>query len=125
VTSPTPDPTRRVTITVPAWVAALRDPGIHVVLVIAGLLVAGFGVLAWGWHGVARTPYVPFQLSWLVSASLGGLGLIGFSLGAWSIHLGRRQDAAGRAAAEDVVRDVAELAESLRRSGRLKQARRR
>lgn len=104
---------------------ALRDPGIQVVLVLVALFVAGFAMLAWGWHGVAGTPYVPFQLPWLLSASIGGLGVIGFALGAWSIHLARRQDAAHRAVTEDVVRDVAELAESLRSSGRLNESRRR
>jgi len=118
-----PDPTRRVTITVPAWVAALADPGIQVVGVLALLALAAFGLLVWGWSGVARTPYVPFQLPWLLSASVAGIGLLGFSLGAWSIHLGRRQDAAHRALTEDVVRDAAELADRVARAGTLKRSR--
>ena len=120
MTSPAaPDPSRRVTISVPAWVAALADPGIQVVGVLVLLAVTAFGLLAWGWSGVARTPYVPFQLPWLISASVAGLGLLGFSLGAWSIHLGRRQDAAHRAFTEDVVRDAAELADRVARAGTL------
>ena len=115
-----PDPSRRVTITVPAWVAALADPGIQVVGVLVLLALAAFGMLAWGWRGIAATPYVPFQLPWLVSASVAGLGLLGFSLGAWSIHLGRRQDAAHRALTENVVRDAAELADRVARTGTLK-----
>ncbi|HET7530427.1 MAG TPA: hypothetical protein VFJ98_05660 [Mycobacteriales bacterium] len=107
----TPDPSRRVTITVPAWVAALRDPGVQVVVVLAGLAVVGFAMLALGWRGVARTAYVPFQLPWLVSSSLAGLAVLGFALGAWNIHLGRRQDAAHRAVTEQLVRDAAELAD--------------
>jgi hypothetical protein len=113
------DPSRRVTISVPAWFAALADPGIQVVGVLGLLALASFGLLAWGWRGVARTPYVPFQLPWLISASVAGLGLLGFSLGAWSIHLGRRQDAAHRALTEDVVRDAAELADRVARAGTL------
>jgi len=120
VTGPVaPDPSRRVTITVPAWVAALADPGIQVVAVLAVLALAAFGMFAWGWHGVARTIYVPFQLPWMISASVAGLGLLGFSLGAWSIHLGRRQDAAHRALTEHVVRDAAELADKVARAGTL------
>jgi hypothetical protein len=115
-----PDPHRRVTITVPAWFAALRDPGVQVIGVLVGLAVAAFAVLAWGWRGVARTPYVPFQVPWLVSASVAGIGLLGFTLGAWSIHLGRRQDAAHRAVTEQLVRDAAELADRAARSGALK-----
>ncbi|HET6818261.1 MAG TPA: hypothetical protein VFH66_13630 [Mycobacteriales bacterium] len=117
---PSPDPTRRVTVTVPAWFAALRDPGVQVIGVIVALALAAFGLLAWGWRGVARTPYVPFQLPWLISASVVGIGLLGFALGAWSIHLGRRQDAAHRAVVEQLVRDAAELSDHAARSGGLK-----
>jgi hypothetical protein len=118
VTTPeAPDPYRRVTITVPAWFAALRDPGVQVIGVLFVLAFAAFGLLAWGWRGVARTPYVPFQLPWLISASVAGLALLGFALGAWSIHLGRRQDAAHRLLTERLVRDAAELADHAARSG--------
>jgi len=79
--------------------------------VLVVLALVAFGLLAWGWRGVARTPYVPFQLPWLLSASVVGIGLLGFALGAWSIHLGRRQDAAHRFATEQLVRDAVELAD--------------
>jgi hypothetical protein len=91
-----------------------RDPGLQALVVLAALAAAGFTMLALGWRGGARTPYVPLQLPWLVSGGLAGLGLLGLALGAWSIHLGRRQDALHRAAAEDLVRAAAELAEDLR-----------
>jgi hypothetical protein len=109
-----------VTITVPAWFAALRDPGVQVVIVLAVLAIAAFGLLAWGWRGVARTPYVPFQMPWLLSAGVAGLSLLGFALGAWSIHLGRRQDAMHRAVTERLVRDAVELADRAAHTGALK-----
>jgi len=112
-----PDPSRRVTVSVPAWVASLSDPGVQVLGVLALLGLAAFGMFAWGWHGVAGTIFVPFQLPWMISASIGGLGLLGFTLGAWSIHVGRRQDAAHRAVIEDLVRDAAELAEGMASTG--------
>jgi hypothetical protein len=115
-----PDLHRRVTITVPAWFAALRDPGVQVVGVLVVLGLVAFALMAWGWRGVARTPYVPFQLPWMVSASVVGIGLLGFALGAWSIHLGRRQDAAHRFVTERLVRDAAELADRAARTGTLK-----
>ena len=115
-----PDPYRRVTITVPAWFAALRDPGVQVIGVFVVLGIAAFGLMVLGWRGVARTPLVPLQLPWLISASVVGIGLLGFTLGAWSIHLGRRQDAAHRLMAERLVRDAAELADRAAHSGALR-----
>jgi hypothetical protein len=114
----------RVTITVPSWVAALRDPGIQAAIVLLLLTVAGFVMLGLSWRGGARTPYVPLQLPWLVSGGMAGLALIGMGLGAWSVHLGRRADAAHRADVEDLVREAAELAEELR-TGRRQLPRRR
>jgi hypothetical protein len=108
----------RVLISVPRWVAALHDPGIQAVVVLAGLAVVAFVMLALGWRGGARTTYVPLQIPWLVSGGMAGLALLGMALGGWSIHLGRRQDAAHRAAADDLVREAVELAEGLR-TGRL------
>ena len=83
-------------------------------VVLGGLVVAGFVMLGLGWRGAAATVYVPLQLPWVVSGSLAGLALVGMGLGAWSIHLGRREDAAHRHAVETLVRDAAELAEHLR-----------
>jgi hypothetical protein len=117
-------PPGRVTITVPAWVASLRDPGIQAAVVLGLLAAIGFAMLALGWRGVARTVYVPLQMPWFVSAGMAGLGLLGMALGAWSIHLGRRDDAAHRLAVEDAVRTAAGLAEELR-SGRRQLPRRR
>jgi hypothetical protein len=104
----------RVIISVPRWVAALHDPGIQSILVLAGLAVAAFVMFGLAWRGGARTPYVPLQLPWLVSGGMAGLGVLGMALGAWSIHLGRRQDALHREATEDLVRVAVELAEEVR-----------
>ena len=104
----------RVLISVPRWVAALQDPGIQAVLVLAGMVVGAFVMLSLAWRGGARTMYVPLQLPWLLSGGLAGLAVLGMALGAWSIHLGRRQDAVHRAATEDLVRTAVEMAEELR-----------
>ena len=100
------------------WAARLRDPGVQAVLVLAGLAIVAFVMMGLSWRGGARTTYVPLQIPWFVSGGMAGLALLGMALGAWSIHLGRRQDAAHRAATEDLVREAVELAEDLR-SGRL------
>ena len=107
----------RVTITVPRWVAQARDPGVQSVAVLAVLGIAGFVMMALTWRGAARTVYVPLQLPWLVSGGLIGLALLGLAVGAISIHLGRRDDAAHRAEFEDLVNTGATLSEDLR-SGR-------
>ena len=96
----------------------LRDPGIQAVLVLAGLAIVAFVMMGLAWRGGARTTYVPLQIPWFVSGGMAGLALLGMALGGWSIHLGRRQDAAHRAATDDLVREAVELAEDLR-SGRL------
>jgi hypothetical protein len=92
----------------------LRDPAAQASLVLAAMALVGFVMFVLGWRGGARTVYVPLQVPWLVSGSIGGLALIGLALGALSIHLGRRQDAEHRAVVEQVVRQAAELAEDLR-----------
>jgi hypothetical protein len=108
----------RVLISVPRWMAALHDPGMQAVAVLGGLAVLAFVMMGLAWRGGARTTYVPLQIPWFVSGGMAGLALLGMALGGWSIHLGRRQDAAHRAATDDLVREAVELAEDLR-SGRL------
>ena len=93
---------------------AVRDPSAQSVIVLVLLALIGFAMLALAWRGGARTVYVPLQMPWLVSGGLAGLGLLGMALGAVSIHLSRRDDAAHRAEIEGLVRDAAELAEQVR-----------
>ena len=116
-TAPEPPPGHepgRVIVSVPRWVGSLMDPGMQAFIVLGGLVIAGFVMLALAWRGAAATIYVPLQIPWVVSGSLAGLALTGMGLGAWSIHLGRRQDAAHRDAVETLVRDAVELAERVR-----------
>ena len=93
---------------------SLRDPGVQASLVLVGLAAVGFAMLGLAWRGAARTVYVPFQIPWVVSGGIAGLGLIGMALGALSIHLGRRQDAVHRNAVEGLVREAIELTERMR-----------
>jgi hypothetical protein len=108
----------RVLISVPRWVATLQDPGIRAVVVLAVLAVIAFVMFTLAWRGGARTAYVPLQIPWFVSGGMAGIALLGMAAGGWSIHMGRRQDAAHRAETEELVREAVELAEDLR-SGRL------
>ena len=108
------DPNEPVTVTIPAWVAALRDGGIQAMVVLFVLALAGFLLMALAWRGAARYIYVSLQIPWLVSGSMIGLALVGISLGAWNIHLGRRYDALHRHEVEQAVRDVSVLCEQIR-----------
>jgi hypothetical protein len=94
--------------------ASFRDPGTRSAVVLVALAVVGFVMFGLAWRGVARTIYVPLQMPWLLSGGFMALALIGLSLGAWSIHLSRRDNATHRAAFEDFVHETAELAEGLR-----------
>jgi hypothetical protein len=114
------DPGERVTVTIPAWVNALRDSGVRAMLVLAAVAVTGFVVMGFAWSGAAAQYVVPYQVPWLVSGGLVGLALVGTSFAVWNIHLGRRQDALHRQAVEDVVRAVTTRAEQLRAEGRFR-----
>jgi len=92
----------------------VRDPGIQALIVLAVLAIVGFVMMGLAWRGAARTVYVPLQMPWIVSGVFAGIALVGFALGAASIHLGRRDDAVHRAEVEDLVRSAATLAEELR-----------
>lgn len=92
----------------------LRDPWVRSAWTLVALTVGAFIVFALSWRGVARTIYVPYQISFVVSAGLVAIGLIGAALGALTIHIGRRQDAIERAQFEDVVIDLTELAHEVK-----------
>ena len=94
---------------------ALRDPGMRAILVLSAMAAVGYAMLWLGWRGSARTILVPLQSPWVMSGGLGGLAVLGMALGAWSVHLGRRQDAENRAAVERLVRDAVLLIEEVHR----------
>jgi hypothetical protein len=94
---------------------ALRDPATRAILIMVALAAVGYAMLCLGWRGAARTIFVPLQSPWVMSGGLGGLAVLGMALGAWSIHLGRRQDAEHRAGVEELVRDAVLLIEEVHR----------
>lgn len=94
-----------------AWPASLRDPGIRAGIGLAIFGVAGFVVIGLAWAGAADRGYAVFQLPWVVSGGMVGIGLIGLGFGLLDVHLWRRQAAVRRAELGQVVRDTSELAE--------------
>lgn len=97
-----------------ARLSLLADPWVRATIVLIGTACVGFAMFGLAWRGAARTIYVPFQLPWLISAGMAGGAMIGTALGALTIHVGRRQDAATRAVVEDIVATAVELADDIR-----------
>lgn len=94
---------------------ALGNPALRAVLVLVVLVAVGYEMMWLGWRGAARTVVEPLQSPWVMSGGLGGLAVLGMALGAWSVHLGRRQDAEHRAAVEGLVRDAVLIIEEVHR----------
>lgn len=93
----------------------LRDPGVRAAAVLALIGLAGFVVIGLAWAGAAGKGYVVYQLPWVVSGGMVGIGLIGLGLGLLDVHLWRRQAAVRRAVLGEVVRETSELAEAIAR----------
>jgi hypothetical protein len=89
----------------------LRDPGIRAAVGLAIFGAAGFVVIGLAWAGAANRGYAVFQLPWVVSGGMVGIGLIGLGFGLLDVHLWRRQAAVRRAEFAQVVRESSELAE--------------
>jgi hypothetical protein len=74
--------------------------------VLAGLVMVGLGMIAFGAIGVSSSNDPTIQLPYAVSGGLGGLALIGLSLGLLLVHDGRRDAAVERAELERLARAV-------------------
>ncbi|MDT7572851.1 MAG: hypothetical protein QOE05_3025 [Actinomycetota bacterium] len=112
------EPQARVTVDLPYWLASLRDPSVRAAALLVGGVVAGFVAVGLSWRGVAPLLFVPLQLPFAVSGGIAGVALVGASIALLDIHAERRRAAARRALLEETVRDVAEMAELLRRRRR-------
>lgn len=87
----------------------LRDPRVSTSLVLATVVVAGFGLLALGYRGAAALLFVPFQVPFLVSGAVVGLALVGGGLALLIVHLDRTEAAEERRATAALQRDVLRL----------------
>jgi hypothetical protein len=94
----------------------LDDPFAVSVLLLGVLAVGGLIGIAVGWRGAAASLVVSVQLPYIVSGAMGGLALLGFSLGLLLIQARRRQEARRRAELDRVVRAAADVLAAVRRS---------
>jgi hypothetical protein len=92
-----------------AFVRLLRDPALPGLLLMAAMVLVGFGALFLGWRGAARTIYVPLQLPHIASAALGGLALIGLGIGLFDMQMDRRNVAREQELTDEILDEVAAL----------------
>jgi hypothetical protein len=83
-------------------------------LVFAGLVVAGFVVMAVAWRIAARTLDVSIQVPALISGGLGGLVLIVVGTVLFVTQLGRLRAAEERACMDDVLDRTSEIVQAMR-----------
>jgi hypothetical protein len=104
-----PAPNPPITVDLPAGIAAWRDPAIRAAALLVLGCVAGFLAMGLAWRGAARTFSVPVQIPWVVSGGIGGLAMIGASLGFLTVHAERRRAAVRRARLEGILQDASEV----------------
>ena len=92
----------------------LRDPFAVSVIVLGVLAVTGLVGIAVGWKGAAAELDVSVQVPYIVSGAIGGLALLGFSLGLLLIQARRREEARRRADLQRVVRAAADVLAAVR-----------
>ena len=93
----------------------LRDPRVSTTLVLAVVVVVGFGLIAQGYRGAAALTFVPFQVPFLVSGAMFGIAVIGGGLALLNVHLERTEAAEERRGVAALQRDVLRLlADALR-----------
>ena len=87
----------------------LRDPATPGLLLMMGIVLAGFGAIAYGWYGAASSIYVPLQFPRVVSGGIGGLALIGVGVALFDLQKFRRDAARERELQDEVVDEITEL----------------
>lgn len=87
----------------------LRDPRVSVTLVLAGVVVAGFALVAIAYRGAAALLLVALQLPYVVSGGVIGLAAVGAGLVLLVTHLDRAEAAQERREVAGLQRDVLRL----------------
>ena len=89
--------------------ARLRDPALSTVLVLLLVSIAGAALLVIGYRGVALRLLVPYQVPFLLSASVVGATLLGAACMLLAAHLDRVEAAAERDALSELQRQALQL----------------
>ncbi|HVE98143.1 MAG TPA: hypothetical protein VNA12_03090 [Mycobacteriales bacterium] len=88
---------------------SLVTPAVSTGLVLTGIVAAGFVAIALAWRGASLTPYVPFQVPFLVSGGFGGLALVVLGLGLFDVHVNRVQEAKRHVDTNAALREAVQL----------------
>ena len=88
---------------------AILAPVVSIGLVLSAVAASAFVAIYLAWDGAAHTPYVPYQVPYLVSGGLGGLALLVLGLGLLDVHVNRVEAARRRADTDVVLRQAVEL----------------
>jgi hypothetical protein len=102
-------------MTRPSWA---QDPAAPSLALFAGVVVAGFVVMAIGWKVAARTLFVPAQVPALVSGGLVGLTLVLIGAAFVTVQTDRRHAALERSQTEDVLDEATALVEAFKSRSR-------
>ena len=93
---------------------AARDPFVVSVTLLVALALAGLVGVGVGWRGAAASLDVAVQMPYIVSGALGGLTVLGFSVGLLLIQFRRRNEARRRAELQRVVTAAADVLAAVR-----------
>ena len=92
-----------------AVVRWLRDPALPGLVLMAVLVLLGFGALYLGWRGSARTIYVALQVPQVASAGFAGIALVGIGAALLNVQMSRRDAAREEELTDDVLDEIAAL----------------
>ena len=87
----------------------LRDPRVTTTLVLASVVLTGFGLIGAGYRGAAPLLIVALQVPYLVSGAVVGIAMVGVGLALLMVHLDRTEAAVERRDVAALQRDVLRL----------------
>ena len=97
--------------------ARARGPFAVGLAVAFAFIAAGFAAVALSWHGTARTLHIPLQIPYVISGSLGAIGLIGVGAVLLNVLFERKADAAMASALDEMIDGAAGLLSGYTRPG--------
>jgi hypothetical protein len=92
----------------------LREPLTSTVIVVVGLVAAGYTAMGFAWHYTAYTLVVAFQIPAVISGALGGLSLVVIGAVLLNVQYGRYTAATESAETELLLDEAAALVAAMK-----------